>query len=123
MASCNLQPLLDNYQPHYFVHLINHIALLPLHKYHNIFHLLSLYLQSKWLLEHGLIKVLDKIFLYHVGCMYTVGIFERSPKSRDRRSCGNGTYDLSRKYGSTGRHVSATVWGSEAHDGIKGALS
>src|SRR6266540_6309847 len=46
-----------------------------------------------------------------------VGIFERSPRSRDGRSCGNGTYDLSRKYGSTRRHVSATVWGSGAHDG------
>src|SRR6266498_3992045 len=44
-----------------------------------------------------------------------VGIFERSPRSRDGRSCGNGTYDLSRKYGSTRRHVSATVWGSGAH--------
>src|SRR6266498_1451184 len=53
---------------------------------------------------------------------YGVGIFERSPKSCDGRSCENGTYDLSRKYGSTGRHVSATVWGSEAHDGIRGAL-
>src|SRR6266498_411029 len=51
-----------------------------------------------------------------------VGIFERSPKSRDGRSCGNGTYDLSRKYGSTRRHVSATVWGSGAHDGNRGAL-
>src|SRR6266498_1996986 len=51
-----------------------------------------------------------------------VGIFERSPKSRDERSCGNGTYDLSRKYGSTRRHVSATVWGSGAHDGNRGAL-
>src|SRR6266498_3160396 len=51
-----------------------------------------------------------------------VGIFERNPKSRDGRSCGNGTYDLSRKYGSTRRHVSATVWGSGAHDGNRGAL-
>src|SRR6266540_777438 len=51
-----------------------------------------------------------------------VGIFRRSPKSRDRRSCENGTYDLSRKYGSTRRHVSATVWGSRAHDGNRGAL-
>src|SRR6266542_6848891 len=51
-----------------------------------------------------------------------VGIFKRSPKSRDGRSCGNGTYDLSRKYGSTRCHVSATVWGSGAHDGIRGAL-
>src|SRR6266542_3840183 len=52
-----------------------------------------------------------------------VGIFERSPRSRDGRSCGNGTYDLSRKYGSTRHHVSATVWGSGAHDGTRGALS
>src|SRR6266540_3637635 len=52
-----------------------------------------------------------------------VGIFERSPKSRDGRSCGNGTYDLSQKYGSTRRHVSATVWGSGAHDGIRGTFS
>src|SRR6266498_4962241 len=51
-----------------------------------------------------------------------VGIFGRSPKSRDGRSCGDGTYDLSRKYGSTRRHVSATVWGSEAHDGNRSAL-
>src|SRR6266540_690109 len=51
-----------------------------------------------------------------------VGIFKRSPKSRDGRSCGNRTYDLSRKYESTRRHVSATVWGSGAHDGIRGAL-
>src|SRR6266498_5416782 len=51
-----------------------------------------------------------------------VGIFGRSPKSRDGRSCGNGTYDLSRKYRSIGRHVSATVWGSGAHDGIRGTL-
>src|SRR6266542_398928 len=51
-----------------------------------------------------------------------VGIFGRSPKSRDGRSCGDGTYDLSRKYESTRRHVSATVWGSGAHDGNKGAL-
>src|SRR6266542_6384395 len=51
-----------------------------------------------------------------------VGIFERNPKSRDGRSCENGTYDLSQKYGSTRRHVSATVWGSEAHDGNRGAL-
>src|SRR6266542_1047891 len=53
---------------------------------------------------------------------HVVGIFERSPRSRDGRSCGNGTYDLSRKYGSTRRHVSATVWGSGAHDGNRGAL-
>src|SRR6266540_70474 len=52
----------------------------------------------------------------------SVGIFKRSPKSRDGRSCGNGTYDLSRKYGSTRRHMSATVWGSGAHDGNRGAL-
>src|SRR6266540_2264558 len=51
-----------------------------------------------------------------------VGIFERSSKLRDGRSCENGTYDLSRKYGSTRRHVSATVWGSGAHDGNRGAL-
>src|SRR6266498_572492 len=51
-----------------------------------------------------------------------VSIFERSLKSRDGRSCGNGTYDLSRKYESTRRHVSATVWGSGAHDGNRGAL-
>src|SRR6266540_4981184 len=51
-----------------------------------------------------------------------VGIFERNPRSRDGRSCGNRTYDLSQKYGSTRRHVSATVWGSGAHDGNRGAL-
>src|SRR6266498_508533 len=51
-----------------------------------------------------------------------VGILERSPKSRDGRSCGNGTYDLSRKYGSIRRHVLATVWESEAHDGNRDAL-
>src|SRR6266540_5958292 len=51
-----------------------------------------------------------------------VGIFERSPKLRDGRSCENGTYDLSRKYGSTRRHVSATVWRSGAYDGNRGAL-
>src|SRR6266498_160571 len=51
-----------------------------------------------------------------------VGIFERSPKSRDGRSCRSGTYDLSRKYGSTKRHVSATVWRSGVHDGNRGAL-
>src|SRR6266511_5608058 len=51
-----------------------------------------------------------------------VGIFKRSPKSRDGRSCGNGTHDLSRKYGSTRRHVSATVWGSGVHDRIRGTL-
>src|SRR6266540_533114 len=55
---------------------------------------------------------------YYISEILTVvGIFERSPKLRDGRSCGNGTYDLSRKYGSTRRHVSATVWGSGAHDG------
>src|SRR6266511_1696633 len=41
-----------------------------------------------------------------------VGIFGRNPKSREGRSCENETYDLSRKYGNTRRHVSATVWGS-----------
>src|SRR6266542_4433234 len=54
--------------------------------------------------------------------LHCVGIFERSPRSRDGRSCGNRTYDLSRKYGSTKRHVSATAWGSGAHDGNRGAL-
>src|SRR6266542_3405848 len=51
-----------------------------------------------------------------------VGIFERSPRSRDGRSCENRTYDLSRKYGSTRRHVLATAWESRAHDGNRGAL-
>src|SRR6266540_3439464 len=45
-----------------------------------------------------------------------VGIFERSPRSRDGRSCENRIYDLSQKYGNTRRHVSATAWGSRAHD-------
>ena len=70
-------------------------------------------------------KILKKLILQKEkkkNVKNIVGILERSLKSRDRRSYGNGTYDLSRKYESTGRHVSATVWGSRAHDGIRGAF-